>query len=315
MDCLGCHASSSAADNIDSTGLGAPQVVHNYATDLAAGNFRYVFFGDDAKGHNVHGFGLGGGINFPDIRFLVGSEKVIPPGYLRGYDPSTDGYDVNAVATEKGLMCAGANGCHGNRDYESTAEAMKGTHHADDKILKFGVDFTETGQGATPGASYRFLRGVHGGEDADWQATKSPTDHNEYKGETYSSRTGQSWAAVTTTSRFCAECHGDFHKSGTQGIGGGVSGVSPWLRHPTDVQMPNSGEFADYITYNVDAPVARTDLAAVAGGAQQTVGTNAAVMCLSCHKAHASAFDSLLRWDYSGTLGSGIACKVCHTDK
>jgi predicted CXXCH cytochrome family protein len=45
------------------------------------------------------------------------------------------------------------------------------------------------------------------------------------------------------------------------------------------------------------------------------------VLCLSCHRAHGSAHDDLLRWDYAGmqagTTGAeaGSGCFICHTTK
>ena len=70
------------------------------------------------------------------------------------------------------------------------------------------------------------------------------------------------------------------------------------------------------------APVARPTVPAtssstvVAGGAGDT---GAIVMCLSCHRAHGSPENDLLRWDYSsiqaGTGTNDNGCFVCHTTK
>jgi hypothetical protein len=47
---------------------------------------------------------------------------------------------------------------------------MMGTHHADDSILRLdGSSLDQANQGLTIGTSYRFLSGVKGGEDADWE--------------------------------------------------------------------------------------------------------------------------------------------------
>lgn len=320
MDCLGCHANSGTA-NIDVT-TGAPQIWHEYG-DLAAGNFKYMngIDGGDEYGHNVHGFGAG--INIPDILHLDKETftDIIPPGYDSGYDPSALGFDSDHNATEYGMMCAGANGCHGNRDKLGVAEAMKGTHHADDSMLKFppngtineGLQGGYTGGGdatGNVGKSYRFLLNVHGGEDPDWQKTKSTTDHNEYKGEAISTRTTQTWTDIQSISSFCAECHGLFHKSGVTGIGD--TGTSPWLRHPTDVVMSSTGEFSGYL-YDVDTPIARVTIPA----SSTDDVTDRVVMCLSCHRPHASPYKDALRWDYntSTPLPNGTGCFACHTYK
>lgn len=297
MDCIGCHARTNAA-NIDPV-TGAPQVLH-VAADLAAGNFNHMVFESDARGHNLHGF-IDAGINDIDVRFLNGELEVIPPGYLRAYDPSAVGYTDLA----KGMMCAGANGCHGNRNEASVGSAMKGTHHADDSMLKFGA-ISEGTQGATAGSSYRMLRGVKGGEAGDWQ-NRDAANHNEYKGDVFAARNSQSYSDVATISDFCASCHGIFHMSGTGGIG---TGGSPWLRHPVDVQMPAGGEYAGYVNYDPNTPVARINIP----NAPSATVSGDVVMCLSCHKAHASEYDSILRWDYNN-LAANEGCKRCHNNK
>ena len=319
LDCLGCHAKAiNGASNIID---GWPQIaLDTAATDansppsLAGGNYKYVF-SDDNRGHNVHGFG---GIIVTDNN--LGNN---PPGYKSDYDPSTGKYQPGNTAGQ--VMCAGQNGCHGNRNQLSPILAMKGTHHANDSILKFGSGFTETGQGGgtgstsdftTAGKSYRFLYNVHGAEDANWEGvTPGPTVHNEYFGKDFASRTSMSnYTMMTgTISELCAECHGDFHTSGSSGIGS----ASPWLRHPTDKILTNSGEYTGYTAYSTEAPVARPQSFFVTGLANAdsvvTPGTDI-VMCLSCHRAHASQYPDALRWDYSN-MSAGRGCYICHTQK
>jgi hypothetical protein len=302
MDCLGCHAqdTSGASNIVDPGGLNMPQIAHNAATDLSGGNYSYVINNDDTCGHNVHGFG-----DAVQTDTVLGNT---PPGYDSSFDPSSGGYQDNTAGQ---IMCAGQNGCHGNRNEVSQIKAIRGTHHADDTILKFGAGFTETGQGATAGTSYRYLYKVHGAEDSDWEATSS-TDHNEYKGGT-SHSTSQNWGTIDTISEFCAECHGDYHSSS------GIGTSSPWLRHPTDVTFPTTGEYTGYTTYSDIAPVARQTIANGTMQASATVTTGSGgdiVMCLSCHRAHASEWPKIMRWNYQGWPGAGTnGCGVCHTSK
>lgn len=310
MDCLGCHAQSlSGADNIAPVGT-IPQVAHNAATDLAGGNYRYVAYIDDTRGHNVHGFGslIGADSN------IIGNDN--PPGYKSDYDPSSGKFQQTMPGTDNNLMCAGRNGCHGNRDQVSQMLAIKGSHHANDSILKFGAGFTETGQGSTVGTSYRFLYKVHGAEDANWEGvTPGPTVHNEYKGAPFSDRQTQAWNDVSTISDLCAECHGKFHAGGSIVGVNGIGSASPWLRHPTDVVLPASGEYTAYTAYSTEAPVARQNIADGTTQASGTVTPGAdIVMCLSCHRAHASQYSDALRWDYSN-MSAGRGCYICHSQK
>lgn len=311
LDCLGCHAQNpGGGSNIINNW---PQVAHNAGNDLAGGNYSHIISNDDSYGHNVHGFGS----NIP-----TGDLGNNPPGYNALYDPSTGKYQPSTVSGQ--IMCAGRDGCHGNREELSPYLAIKGTHHVDDFMLKFG-SINEGQQGSTSGTSYRFLYKVLGGEDSDWEASVTATDHNEYKGEAFASRalaSGQNWADINTISEFCAECHGVFHAS-DQITGQTPPSGSPWLRHPTDAVLPNSGEYSAYTVYSTEAPVARpvipTDSAhstVIPGDSVSEDG--AIVMCLSCHRAHASEYPDILRWDYStmnaGGGGSG-GCFTCHTQK
>jgi hypothetical protein len=305
-DCIGCHASNiGGSDNIDPV-TNSPQIAHNASTDLAAGNFSYVFGGNDSRGHNVHGFGST--INSGDL----GNS---PPGYDADFDPSTIKYDPYSTVAK--IMCAGSNGCHGDRSKLGQMDAMRGAHHSEDTMLKGGTGFTETTQYTEAsdlkytkvGSSYRMLLGVKGMEDTDWEATKSSTDHNEYKGD-ISSRTGQSsFDNVDSMSDFCAECHGAFHETASSGIGT----ASPWYRHPVDINLPTTGEYGSYSTYDLTVPVARETLSDDSSPSSSV--TDAVVMCLSCHRAHASIYAKIMRWDYkSTTLSTAISgCAICHS--
>jgi len=305
--CVGCHAQNTADNVVD---LVIPQVWHFNATDLAGGNFDGVVAAD-GNGHNVSG-----------VEAADATLANTPPGYSTSYDPASTNF-----STSSRLVCAGQNGCHGNRDQSDEFNAVSGAHHGDDSILHYGTDFTFTGQGAAIATSYRMLYKIKGAEDPDWQNTNSATDHNGYYGVAYASRTTQStWAGMTgTISELCSECHGAFHASplsGDVGIGDG----SPWERHPTDVVIPNSGEYASInTTYQDETPVGRraaffTDDLAASAAKNGTVAPGDAdagdiVICLSCHRAHGSNYANSLRFNYTVSLASGAGCLHCHTTK
>ena len=298
-DCVGCHAQNPSGDSNTVTGI--PQVRHG-GSDLAAGNFNYVVGGTaaaDAKGHNVYG------ITADDDGILDST----PPGYWSDYDPA-------GFSDSNRLVCAGQNGCHGNRNQSDQFAAISGGHHGDDSCLKFGTNLDTDSQGTTVATSYRFLYNIKGAEDSNWQET-SQTDHNEYYGSVYASRSGLTYDDnVDTISELCAECHGTYHYST------GIGTVTPWLRHPTDIVLPDSGEYGEYNTptgiYSLIAPIARPVISDEATTANATVtpgnidADGAIVMCLSCHRAHASNFYKLMRWD---NKANNSGCVVCHTSK
>ena len=259
-----------------------------------------------------------------------------PPGYT-----GTDNWKTIVVPKQLDmksgyyLTCAGIAGCHGDRTQGYNFSAIHGLHHA---VAPTDLVF----DGTTIKTSYRFLDGVAGVEDPDWEYKASSILHNGYQGAARTADTDDA-ASNHTISHLCAECHGAFHNvTSSPGVFTGVQGIisgddmtvasSPWLRHPTDFDMSSlPGEYASYTSYDPIVPVGRTGSPAVGWKTDNTVNsaTNGAiVMCLSCHRAHGSPWPDLLRWDYSGmiagpagttingvTQATGTGCFVCHTNK
>jgi hypothetical protein len=273
--CVNCHSSANS-DTIKNLGGNRVPIVHstvNPIRPLAGGNFYYVAkdFGD-RRGHNVDG------ITSADMKF-----NGFPPGYTRMSDPSIIGYNPG-----KPLMCAGSNGCHGDRNIEDPFAAIVGTHHALDKPI----------DGSTTAKSYRFLKntgkmkGVLGIEDKDWNQNSSTKNHNEY---------------YPSIDVLCENCHGDFHGNNNKDTG-------HWFKHPTGVPLPLKSDYLKYTTYNTDAPVARKT-AEKTPGPEMNHGSDI-VICLSCHVAHASPYESMLRWDYDRLMTEGKGgCLICHSGK
>ena len=300
-DCVGCHTATGNAP----TGLLDTIPYVNHTTEpaltvggtLAGGSFYWVGTGTaDVKEHNVKG--------------VVAADGVLgntPPG-------------GTALASQ--LTCAGTTGCHGDRAQADEYSALSGSHHA--------APLTIT-TGATLATSYRFLNGIKGIEDADWEKTVSATDHNQYYGV---GRSTDAIADTHTISALCGQCHGAFHASSAAHNADGVgisydnTMTSPWVRHPTDFDM-NVVKGSEYGAYGGGVigtgGGAYVPQAPVASGATAVLGTvlnaagDAVVTCISCHRAHGSNQADLLRWDYTtmdahaGSSTSG--CFACHTTK
>lgn len=319
--CMGCHGMGTV-NKIETVGdSDIPQVYHIGGTpgtgDLAGGNFAYITgakgTASDAKGHNVVDLGVA---NMEDTLEFA-------PGYfpLQHFEK---------VSNET-LTCAGSGGCHGNRGHPGVQgmgagiEVLKGAHHQNEGgQLNSATEIYN---------SFRFLRGVKGYENNGtfpWE-NKNSTNHNEYFGASTPADIGCDATTChssngvippnNTMSGFCATCHGSFHVLGDadediedEGIGGTLT--SPFTRHPTDILIPNTEEYANYISYSVEAPVARTS---VPTGMSSSVNPGSdVVMCLSCHMAHASNYEDMLRWDYHAMISAGGGsggCFTCHTEK
>ncbi len=322
-DCVGCHSSSDSSTTytLPDTSIAVPVV--NYIgglppTTLAGGNFYWVADAggdDDAKGHNVLGISSEDAV----LDATLGGPGA--PGNLQTSDDCQSGgchgslATVNTALHDKGLR-SGCQGCH-----------LNVRHHIDDGAGPKYVD--NEGQGW-----YRFLAGhagdtvvnygVKGIEDADWQKTVSSVDHNEYLGVPVDKTSTTSLSNGSMTA-FCCGCHGAFHEQNeNEAILAGSQ--SPWIRHPSDFVIPNSGEYTGMsVTYDPLSPVARP--VGFAGwnintpSGTVTKGTDM-VMCLSCHRPHGSANDDLLRWPYSemqagggGAMDDNTGCFYCHVTK
>jgi len=303
--CIACHTTATTGQTNPNTN--APAVYHTTnpggqgaLKTNAGGDFYWVVNDSDSKGHNVEG--------------LAAADSVLsePPGFDAA---ATSGktFDGKSIAvgttwSNQQVTCAGTYGCHGTRDSAEPLTAVKGAHHGNT-----GGTATQASAPTTVGNSYRFLAGIKGLENADWNWNESAASHNEY----YGKDDNANYADTATMSFLCAECHGQFHKD----IG---RPSSPWTRHPTDINLPNRDEYQYYTTYNVQAPVARPTVPSASSSTVLPGGTGdtgAIVMCLSCHRAHGSDQPDLLRWNYTGmvagTTGStaGTGCFVCHSGK
>jgi hypothetical protein len=313
--CIACHAGSTGQTN----SFGAPIVLHTTNPNgqgaghtLAGGDFYWVATGlgaTDSTGHNVSGLAA---VDV-DISNNIGKN---PPGWDSN---ATSGFTFGQVAGGEAnwssqLSCDGTYGCHG----QHSSTGITGAHHGNT-----GLTSNQCNVADTVGNSYRFLGGIKGLENVDWNWNETDATHNEYYGVDDTSNRDQlnsTYANKDTISFSCAECHGYFHSR----IDDSTTAGSPWLRHPTDIALPASEEYQYYTTYSNEAPIARPTVPA-SSSPIVTPGTDI-VMCLSCHRAHASPYFKMVRWDYKSWPGAGTGgcnpetgqhgcCNVCHTTK
>lgn len=299
--CSGCHKGDNAAGsmpyvfNVGVAPVYNPLAGTSHAT-LAGGNFYWVANGADLKGHNVDG--------------IVATQATrTPPGGSKEFNSSTP------------LSCAGVNGCHGDENIASQIDSVWGSHHNNG---------AQPIDGLTIATSYRFLNGITGAEDSDWEYSLSSTVHNQYKGvdRTADNDIGNN---QYTISHLCARCHGDFHSDKLVGDTGTAATAfqSPWIRHPVDIDMGDAtgSEYTSYggagvNAYMVNTPLADDNVSDVTtmfssvtlGG----VGVGDAIItCITCHRAHGSPWDYTLRWNYQlwpGGPDEG-GCYNCHAAK
>lgn len=300
-DCIGCHTGENTSTSLTTAqpkvySTAAPTYGGAGNDTLAGGNFYWATqAGFENTGHNVAELGVAD----PDLGDT-------PPGH------------TGALAQQ--LTCAGVYGCHGERTAgnEVPLESLHGSHHFPHNTV---TDATLTG--ASVGLSFRYLLGVQGREDTDWEFDNSDANHNIYKGVDRTGSLETVAADPTSINALCGQCHGAFHRQGNDTYGiveglGGTIGTNQWIRHPTDYDMPNAGEYAGYNAYKVLTPVGTANLADTINVA---VADSRIVLCVSCHRAHGSPNADILRWDYTtmetgaGGAAAGTGCFACHTAK
>lgn len=283
--CLGCHTTD-GGDPLGDTNA------YPYVMDTGD-----AFNDDNCLAGGFFPSTMGTGNNDDDHHGVSVSQTNLPAGYAEEEDmgPGEDWYTGDTVGN--GLACAGSNGCHGVHDVVDDMEAISGGHHTAGayRMLFVGNNMTTDGVVGVSASDY----------EEDLIATPALTDpHNTYS------------AGVNdpSVSELCAICHGNFHnESGGPGTDTGTG--SPWLRHPTDVEIPSTwtiGDETNALTASdyKNNPVGYDN----ANEANQRMAT-----CLSCHRAHGTENDDLLRWAYSTQLagqpaGSEVeyGCLGCH---
>jgi hypothetical protein len=215
--------------------------------------------------------------------------------------------DTEQEADARGHNVRDIDGNDSNLDFAPGGSNVEGIECGDCHLPRHHANDSQTVVDAT-GGWYRFLPNVKGIEDPDWEQTKSHTKHNEYKGGRPSSE--------KSMSNFCNGCHPVFYTHAE------IGDSSPWLRHPSDEILPGGSEkeYSDYTQYDPLAPVARPDLSDYTGPSSMVTAGEDMVMCLSCHRPHATPNADILRWNYSTCVAgpptnSECGCFVCHTEK
>jgi hypothetical protein len=325
-DCVGCHSATVGNTNTivdDGNGNKVPIVFNMggaYPADaLAGGNFALNTGAADVYGHNV------GGIAGHDTHFPVDTPGSQNPGCGNGCHQSLafddveiaagDDFNYNAISQGKFNGCKGCHNKVGHHNSADQSYRFLGGHGADG-FGPPGVDIVDGGVNQA-------------NEDPLWEHPTS-TGHNIYKKQT-------DITVKDSMGTFCAGCHTDFHVTGeanffgpgddggdynTEGGVGLISANSasnPWLRHPTNVNIPfdPGGEYAAMAgAYDRTIPVAQDPTANT-----NTIEYGDQVMCLSCHRAHATQYPDALRFNYTkmnahnAGAADGTGCFFCHTTK
>jgi hypothetical protein len=277
--CLACHAGVISDAN-------APNIFGTPGTDMTAGGTFKATVVDAAAGdyHKVH--------NVRDITWSREESELLnaTPGAESG------GYTEPTGATQ--LTCAGTLGCHGEHGAGLNSDAgIRGFHHGS----KTGYRYLQFYDGTTHTS-------IQGKGSSDWEKGGATSgNHN-----VYFAMNGIDATSNDSINALCALCHGDFH-GGTD-----VKSGSTWTRHPTENLLSDATGWTmasvtvDY--ENNPFSFNGADYTAATSNAAYTT-TGARVACISCHRAHGTANNDILRWDYATMTAGGAGttgCLGCH---
>ena len=308
--CLMCHGPGSGSYHVYSN-VGAGVAPTNYTP---GGDFNWVTKSynwtegtragtspSQTHGHNIVAldFGLVADTRFPSGAPGAGSSAAYPTSSL-GCHSCHDPHGRYRIVDASGTVAVPTIGSSVLPiDGSGSTGAMPGTDYA------VGVYRLLGGKGYYPksvGATYAFSNAV------DPPVAVSPSSYNR-KETTTDTRV----AYGSGMSLWCGNCHGGFHNDN----------YPTTLRHPSGMKL-TSVEIANYNAYKKSGDLTgiydtaytslvpfeegSTDRALLAthavsnGSYTKGADTNSVVMCLSCHRAHASSWDSGLRWNVRSTF-------------
>jgi hypothetical protein len=324
--CLSCHKqgynTSATVDlpGVTDSGWIAPIVMTTDGIDPAgmsmpAGDFYYSNL-DPKKGHNP--------------AYTKGS-LATATSKLMAADPTLNSTPPGGAIADGEWSCHSCHGMHSRFSGSYTAyrqlKRKVNNINVSGDVSAFGV---ETVNGGTTAAGYEPLKSNTRGDivgtsyvnlrkdgqalqGADLYADVSDTNKNVYQGG---------------FSSFCSACHGDFHGGNgeVEGTDNGKTHVGgAWIKHPTNVTMDQSVSTRKYgintykaaitnaqgnnpnpVGYDWKYPLVKADAdfsvkSTVASATDPaTLAVTDRIMCLTCHKAHASQFENMTRWDSNG---------------
>jgi predicted CXXCH cytochrome family protein len=236
----------------------------------------------------------------------------------------------NIIAADFGYIADAQNATAPGGDMDATLFSCTSCHDQHGKLRRTGTDAAPT-FGVTGGAiigsgsyynsvepaagqavgAYRILRGT--GSTAGPGGKTFTAVFNASAPSTYNRTEAVSATRVAYgagTSDWCAACHPDMH-SGTsskmthpvnQGLSADVVANYNAYKGSGDMTGTVASSFDSIVPFQTNNTSNYTTLKALANPTTVTTGpaTSDRVMCLSCHRAHATGWDYMARWNATG---------------
>ena len=255
--------------------------------------------------------------------FTVRGTTTIEYGQTHGHNvvaKDVSGYTVDPDnATAPGGTFASANlGCDSCHDpHGRLRRKSDGTYATSATLGTAGDPIVGSGSyGAVPIAgqavgAYRLLRGKgdtwNGATFAGVAIAVVPSTYNQTEA-TNQVRTAYGASGTDTWGNWCASCHPNMHSSGNyvhpvdQSLGTANANIYNAYVKSGDLTGSSTTSFTSLVPFAENTG----DIATLAGHASNTgtwltgPGTSDKVVCLSCHRAHASGWPEALRWNMEG---------------
>ncbi|MDH4231044.1 MAG: cytochrome C [Nitrospirota bacterium] len=251
---------------------------------------------------------------------------------VRGTTTTEDGatHGHNIIAVDKGYAVDPVNATAPGGTFPSAQLACNSCHDphgqyrrlSDGTISKSGAPIIGNGSyntSATPAAGqavgvYRLLAGAGYTKDGitfnGVPAAKTPSTYNRTEATTQT-RTAYGVANTgghETWGNWCSTCHPDMHSTGNyvhpvvEGLGSTIATLYGQYVKSGDMTGTLASSFSSLVPFATNSSD-YTALAALAVNNDSQLGgpgSSDQVMCLSCHRAHASGWEYGLRWNMEG---------------
>ena len=308
--CDGCHSMHNSPENPIA---GTPNEALMKGSD-ASSTCLTCHFGTAGSYHIMTADG-GTMSNGGDFGWLTNDYQLVVRGSTSNYAGDNAGHNI--VATDFGLAQDGALAAAPGGTYDAAKLGCTSCHDAHGQVLdgtkggSLPVGTSGSYSAAAPAGTIKGNYRILG--DSMYEA-----GHNINDGYAFTNNApialsdGSSGAKVrygSGMSEWCANCHTDYLVTDPDSMMG---------KHPTSVLLSKDGYNANYNSYVatgnftgtqatswdglVPFETGSTDQATlVTAGVGSTAGPSTGaeeVMCLSCHRSHASAFNNMGRWDF-----------------
>jgi len=288
-ECNGCHTMHNSQDNAMLTDQGGHQYLLKAATATDACLNCHAAYGQFKDGT---GYGPGGDFYWltKTFQWSAHGHDYFSYGDSHGHNVISDSKGVSADATllyapggdfdSDFLGCTSCHDPHGNQNFRLLYGSESGPMYISDRY-PFAND-APLARGNSR-VTYPTANGTPGNE--------TNSKHTIYK---------------SGMSLWCANCHENFHSDNTTDFVHPLehlNGLSNAYNAYVSTDDQTSGQQATSYWGLVPFEAVNVDLANV-DPTNYTIGPNAndEVMCLTCHRAHASAFPDAGRWDFGTTF-------------